>query len=206
MNVKKTFLTLSLLAAMGAQAQNLPAAPSTNGTSPAKKELVARIVRAQQGAIEGMARNIAERPAMEIMGGAMQVIAARVPRDKQEAVAKDVQAEAQKYADAVDPIAIKHAVDIAPATMGAVLENQFSEDELKTIASLLENPTVLKFQRLLPDMQQALGEKLVADTRPQIEPKVKALEDTVAKKLGIPAGGPAPTAPAPKAPAKKTAP
>jgi hypothetical protein len=50
-------------------------------------------------------------------------------------------------------------------------------------------------------MQQALGEKLVADTRPQIEPKVRALEDTVGKRLGLPAQGAAPAAPA--APAKK---
>ena len=207
MNVKKTLLALSLLASMAAQAQNapLPAAPSTNGTSPAKKELVARIIRSQQGAIEGMARSIVDRPALEIMNGAMQVIAARVPRDKQEAMARDVQAEAQKYADSVDPIAIKHALEIAPATSGAVLEEKFSEDELRQIAAALENPAVLKFQRVLPEMQQALGEKLVADTRAQIEPKVKSLEDTVAKKLGIPAAG---AAPAPqqgaKPPAKKT--
>ena len=205
MTVKKTLLPLSLHGAMAAHAQNaLPAAPSTNGTSPAKKELVARILRAQQGAIEGMARSIAERPALEIMNSAMQVIAARVPRDKQEATAKDVQSEAQKYADAVDPIAIRHANEIAPTTMGAVLEDKFTEDELKQIASLLENPTVLKFQRILPDMQQALGEKLVADTRPQIEPKGKALEDTVARKLGIPpAGAAAPAQHGAKPPAKK---
>ncbi|HUR90713.1 MAG TPA: hypothetical protein VMZ74_16630 [Ramlibacter sp.] len=203
--LKKTLLSLSLLVAIGAQAQNtLPAAPSTNGGG-SKKELVARIVRAQQGAIEGMARQITERPALEILNGAMQVIAARVPKDKQEAVAKDVQAEAQKYVDSAVPIVSKRAVEVAPAAMGGILEEKFSEEELRTIASLLENPTVLKFQRMLPDMQQALGEKLVADTRPQIEPKVQALDATVSKKLGLPPpGAAAPAAPSQgKAPARK---
>jgi hypothetical protein len=42
----------------------------------------------------------------------------------------------------------------------------------------------------------------VADTRPQIEPKVRALEDQIGKRLGLPAQGAAAPA-APAAPAKK---
>jgi len=204
--LKKTLLSLSLLAAMAAQAQNLPPAPSTTASSPAKKELVARILRSQQPAIEGMARQITERPALEIMGNAMQYIGARVPKDKQDAAARDVQAEARKYADAAVPIVAKHAVEIAPATIGALLEEKFSEDELRQIAATLENPAVLKYQRLQPEMQQALGERLVSDTRPQIEPRVNALEDAVTKKLGVPPQGAAPAAPqqGAKPPAKKT--
>jgi len=209
MNVKKTLLALSLFAAAAAAQAQLPpppstAAPAPQATSPAKKELIARILRAQQGAIEGMAQQLAERPAFEIMGSAMQVIGARVPKDKQEATARDVQAEAKKYADAATPLVTKHALEIAPSTMGAVLDQQFSEDELKQIAAVLENPTLVKFQRVLPDMQQAMGERLIADMRPQIEPRIKALEDTVAKKLGLPAGGAAPAQGGAKPPAKKT--
>jgi hypothetical protein len=56
-------------------------------------------------------------------------------------------------------------------------------------------------------MQRSLGEKLVAETRPLIEPKVQTLERSIARRLGIEApraSGPA-AAPAPKAsaPAKK---
>ena len=84
--LKKT-LTLSLLAlAFAAQAQ----------TSPAKKELVTRILKSQQSAVETIARSLVERPALEIMGGAKQQIQQRVPKDKQEAAARDLQAEAPK--------------------------------------------------------------------------------------------------------------
>ena len=205
--LKQTFLAIALAAALGAQAQNaqLPAAPSTNTpASASKKDLVARILRAQQGSIEGMAQQLAERPAIEIVGNAMQYIGARVPKDKQEAMAKQVQAEAQKYAAAAVPIVTRRAVELAPSTIGAMLEEKFSDDELAQIASLLENPVILKYQRMLPDMQQALGQKLIADTRPLVEPKVAALEETVAKQLGIPNNGSAPGAqPGAKAPAKK---
>jgi len=194
----KTFLTLSLLAAFAAQAQTTGAPAS----SPAKKELVARILKAQQPAIEALARGLVERPALEIMGSAAQALPARVAKDKQEQVAKDIQGDIQKYVDDAVPVVQKRAVALSPSTIGAVLEDKFSEDELKQIATSLENPALVKYQSTVPVMQQALGEKLVAETRPQIEPKVHALEDQVGKRLGITpqaAGGPAAPAPAGKA-------
>lgn len=191
--LKKSLITLSFLAvAAAAQAQ----------TSPAKKELVARILRAQQSSVEAMARVLVERPALEIMGGAMQIVQQRVAKDKQESVARDIQADAQKYASETVPYAQQRAIVLAPSSIGAVLEEKFTEDELRQIASALENPALTKFQNTLPEMQNALGEKLVADTRGTIEPKVKTLEDTVAKRLGIPPQGAAPAAAA-KPPAKK---
>ena len=98
----------------------------------------------------------------------------------------------------------QRAVALAPTTVGAILETNFSEDELRQIAAALENPALIKFQNALPEMQNALGEKLVADTRTQIEPKVRALDDAVSKRLGLPAQGAAPAAAGgAKPPAKK---
>src|SRR3569623_904841 len=112
--LRKTFLTLSLLAAFAAQAQT-PGAPAS---SPAKKELVARILMAQQTAIEALARGLVERPAVEIMGGAAQALPTRVAKDRQEQVAKDIQADIQKYLDEAVPPVQKRAVALAPSTIG----------------------------------------------------------------------------------------
>jgi hypothetical protein len=200
--LRKTLISLSLLAAFAAQAQTSAApAASAAPSSPAKKELVARILKVQQPAIEALARGLVERPALEIMNSAMQAIPSRIAKDKQESVARDIQSDAQKYVDETGPIVQRRAIAIAPATIGAVLEQQFSEDELKQIATMLENPALLKYQGAVPAMQQALGEKLVADTRPQVEPKVRALEEQVSKRLGL--GAQSGGAPAPAAPAKK---
>lgn len=189
--LKKSLITLSFLAAaVAAQAQ----------TSPAKKELVARILKSQQPSVEAMARALVERPALEIMGGAMQVVQQRIAKDKQEAVARDIQADAQKYALETVPFAQQRAIAIAPTSIGTVLEEKFTEDELRQIASALENPALIKFQNTLPEMQNVLSEKLVADTRGTIEPKVKSLEDSVTRRLGLPAEGAAKAA---KPPAKK---
>lgn len=187
--LKKTFIAISLLAAFAAQAQT---AASTS--SPAKKELIARILKTQQGSIESMGRILVERPALEIMNGAMQIVANRVPKDKQEQMARDIQGDAQKFVNDAGEIVVKRAVAVAPSTIGAVLDEKFTEDELKQLVAALENPALTKFTQTVPQMQQALGEKLVADVRPQVEPKVKALEETVAKRLGLPPQGAAPAA------------
>lgn len=181
--LKKTFVAALLGAALVAQAQ-APAAP-------AKKDLVARILRQQQSGIENIARSLVEQPAIELMGNAASVLPSRVAKDKQEAVAKEIQADIQKYLSEAVPLAQKSAVKIAPASIGALLEEKFSEDELKQLVAIVESPVYTRFQRMGDDMQKALADKLVAETRGTIEPKVRALEQSVAKRLGVPLNGPA---------------
>jgi hypothetical protein len=197
--LKKSILSVSLLLALaGAQAQT--PAPS----SPAKKELVARILKLQQPGIENMARSLVEQPAAELMGNAANVLPSRVPKDRQDAVAKDIQGDVQKYLDEAVPVVQSRATTLAPSTIGALLEERFSEDELKQIAGIIESPVYIKFQKMGDEMQQQLIAKLVSETRPTIEPKVRALEQTIAKRLGV--SGPAPSGnAAPRAPAKPAA-
>ena len=102
------------------------------------------------------------------------------------------------------PKDVARAARLAPSTIGTLLEERFSEDELKQIAGIIESPVYIKFQKMGDEMQQQLIAKLVSDTRPTIEPKVRALEQTIAKRLGV--AGPAPSGnAAPRAPAKPAA-
>lgn len=181
--LKKSLIALALVAAVTAQAQT-PAAPAA-AASPAKKELVGRILKFQQPAIEGVARNLVEQPAMELMQDVSRALPVRVAKDKQEQVAKDIQADVRKYLDDAVPMVQKRAVAIAPTTVGAVLEKEFSDEELRQLAAMLESPVYGKFQRVSEEMHKSLADKLVADTRGQIEPKVRALEETVGKRLGM---------------------
>ena len=195
---QKTLLILAIAAACtSVQAQS----------TPAKKELVARILKVQQPAIDNMARGLVQEPLAPLMESAEGALQQRVAPEKREAVAKAIQADARKYIDETVPIVRDRAVKLAPTTLGPVLEEKFTEDELKQIATMLESPAFAKFQQLGGDMQKVLAEKVVADTRPQVEPKVRALEDTMAKRLGVPTNGAAAGAsaakPAPQAPAKK---
>ena len=179
----------------------LASAQTPPASSPAKKELVAKLLKLQQPGIEAMARQLAEQPAAQLLGQAGAALPNRVAPDKQQAVAKEIQADAKKYADEAVPLVRASALKLAPSTVGAVLENEFTEDELKQIVALLESPAYIKYREMSDEMQKALLEKLIPDTKASIEPKVMALEKTIAKRLGITEAA-APAKPAAKPAAK----
>lgn len=183
-----------LLASTGAFAQASAPSPTTPSAtaapaaaaapaSPAKKELIGRVLKLQQSGIERLATAMTEEPAVVLGGQASEVIAARVPKERQEAVAKEIQVEVQKYLKDTVPQVRKSAQQLAPATIGPVLEAKLSEDELRQIVTLLESPAYAKYQQLTGEMQQALQAKLVADTRGTVEPRVQALEKAIGERL-----------------------
>lgn len=155
-------------------------------SSPAKQELIARILVAQQGAIEQTAQAIVERPAIQMQQQAGLALQARVAPEKREAVAKSIQADLKKYIDEVGPVVRTQAVKLAPTTVGALLDEKFTEDELKQLIAIIESPVNKKFAQMGGDFQKSLGEKLVAQTQASVGPKVKALEQSIAGHLGLP--------------------
>ncbi len=173
-------------------------------SSAAKKELVGKILQLQQPAIEGMARAMAEQPAAQVMQGAGNLLQTRIPPDKREAIAKDIQADLKKYVDEAVPLVRERALKLAPTTIGAVLEEKFSEEELRQLIAIIESPVNRKFLQLGGEMQKALSDKLVADSKPAIEPKIRAMQQSVSARLGLPpAAAPAAvSSSAPRAPAK----
>lgn len=156
-------------------------------SSPAKRELIARILVAQQGAIEQTAQAIVERPAMQMQQQAGLALQARVAPEKREAVAKSIQADLKKYIDDVGPAVRAQAVKLAPSTVGALLDEKFTEDELKQLVAIIESPVNKKFAQMGGEFQKSLGEKLVAQSQASVGPKVKALEQSIAGHLGLPA-------------------
>ena len=113
------------------------------------------------------------------MSGAANVLPTRVPKEKQDAVAKEIQADIQKYLDEAVPLVQTRAVRLAPTTIGTLLEEKFTEDELRQLLGWLESPVNKKYQQMAPELQDTLVKKLVADARPAIDTQLKALDDVV---------------------------
>lgn len=204
---KPMTLAAALALAVGgtglALAQNAATAPAAaSGSSAAKKELVAKVLKLQQPGIEGMARQLAEQPARQLLMQADRVLQT-IPAERRDALARDIEADARKYIDEATPIVRDKAVKLAPSTIGPILEERFTEDELKQIIAILESPVNRRFQMAGPDMQKAIGEKLVAESRGEVEAKLKAFDQSVAKRLGITAPAGAASGAKPAAPAKK---
>lgn len=197
---KKLWSALAVAAAAATLAAPGAAwAQAANG----KKELVTKLLSLQAPGVEQLATQIAQQPAIALMQQAGAVLQ-RVPQDKREALGKDIDADVRKYAEEAVPIVRSRATELAPLTVGALLEERFTEEELRQIIATLESPSWRKFQGAAGDMQRALVERLVADTKGQVDPKLQALQKSIGDRLraASPAPAAAPAAPA-KAPAKK---
>ncbi len=186
--IKALLLAATLAFAGAAQAQST--------VSPAKKELVAKVLHLQQAGIEALARTLVEQPAVQLLQQAGAALQQRVPADQREAIGREIQADARKYVEDVVPIARQQALKLAPLTIGVLLEERFTEDELRQLIAVLDSPVNRKYQAMGNEMQRALGERLVADIRPMIEPKARALDQSLARRLGL-VGGPTEGASAP---------
>lgn len=193
-----------LLGALALCACGLAQAQGT--ASPAKKELVQKLLALQQPGIEAAARGVVERPAAQMMQEAGRVLQTQFPADKREAIGKSIEADAKKYVEDTYPAVRERAVKLAPSTLGATLEEKFTEEELKQLVAWFESPVNKKFQQTSGEMQNNFMQKLLAEARPLVEPKLQALEQKMRSALGAPpAGGSADSAAAPKAAAKPPA-
>lgn len=194
--MRKTLLAAvvaALSAAVAAPAFAQAAAPAAN-----KKALIAKVLELQKPGIEGMARQLAEQPAAQLLqqaGAALQ----RIPADKRETLAKELEADARKYADETTPFVRERALKLAPEAIGTLLEEKMSEAELKQVIAMLESPAVKKYNGLMGDMQRVLVSKVVADTRATVDPKVRALEQSMSRRLSAATAPPSPPTSAPAA-------
>jgi len=182
-----------------AQVAAPPAAPAAApvASSPAKKELVKKVLQLQQAGIESIGVAMANQAAGQLLQIVTPAIT-RLPEDKRKGVATELQAEVRKFQGEVTPILRASAMKWAPSTLGTALEEKLTEDELKTLVAWLESPVSRKYYQLSGGAQQALTQKVVEETRPQVEPKLKALEQAMMARLK--AASAAPAAPASSAP------
>ena len=180
-----------------AQTAPVPAA----ATSPAKKELVQRILRVQQGDIDGFARSLVEQPAARMeQEAALAMQQMQFSQDRFQSTGKQIDAEVRKYVDEALPIVRERATRLASTTLGPALEAKLTEDDLKQLLAWLESPVKAKFEQVSRDfVQQAARE-----ASPLVQPKIVALNGRIRTLLGVPPAGGAPApAPQPPRPASK---
>ena len=164
--IKLALLTAALATSSFAMAQD-------------KSALVKQFIDLQRPGIEALARGLVEQSSAPIAQAGSQYLQTQVPADKREAAAKAADAELKKYFDETYPVVRDRAVQLAPTSIGPLMEQTFSEEELRQLLAWISSPLSKKYQDLNPKMQTALTEKLVADTRASIEPKMKALDENV---------------------------
>ena len=119
---------------------------------------------------------------------------------------KQVEGEVKKYVDESVPLVRERALKLAPLVFGPMLEEKFTEDELKQLIAWFESPINKKFQQLGPEMQNAFVQKLLVEARPVVDPKLQALDARLRVIFGSPPAAPTSGAPAGPRPAAASAP
>lgn len=179
----------------------LAAGTASADPSPAKKALIDRIVvLQQQGLAEGLATNIIQGPLAQLTQagrGALQ----QLPAEKREATAKAMDADLKKFLDENVPYLKDKISKAVPSTASALLDERFNEDELKQILAWAESPVSQKFGLASVELQKAVAQKVMTEAGPTLDGRLKNLQASMAKQLGLqapPAAAPKPAASAPK--------
>ncbi|HMS06001.1 MAG TPA: hypothetical protein PKD73_09440 [Burkholderiaceae bacterium] len=152
-----------------------------------KRELAVKLVTLQQADYESLGREIAANTAQRLLQAVLPAVDG-LPADKREAAARDVQAEIKKFFDGVEPMLKTAAAKSSQAVVPPLLEEKFSEDELKQIIAWVDSPLSRKYRQFTVELPDKVMEKTVADTKAQMDPKFKALDQTLMKRLGITPG------------------
>ena len=154
-----------------------------------KREQILRLPIAQKQALDGLASDITQAPARQLMGQFVQPAIGLVPPEKREAAGQQIDAELQKYQDSATPMVKASANKVGPAAVASVLEDKFTEEELKQLGAMLDSPVLKKYQGIIPELQKTLIEKVSNDARPQVDPKLQALQDNIRKIIDSASGG-----------------
>lgn len=176
-----SLLTLRSVAA--AVAFTLVGAAQAQAPAPAKTkaELVTRVLQLWHA--DDIAVGMVQQPAIDAVQQARVALHNRVSNEKRDAAMKDIALEAKKFVDDVTPTVRSAAAKIAPDTAGKLLAERFTEDELRQLIVLMESPVRKKFDEVNPEMRRALGEKVAAETRPTVDPKIGQMSQAIGERL-----------------------
>lgn len=194
LHAMNTFLrpltTLAVAAALAApfavRAQAAAPAAAAPAPLPApdaeKQKIIDRILlvfHPENGVLQAVQRQAIE--AMQQSNAALQT--AHVAQDKKEKTLKDIGTDVQKYIDTSMPVALASAKKNTNPAVGPILAQNFTVEELRQIEAMLESPLKQKFEKLVPQMEQAVGQKVQVEIAPQINQNVKTMTEAVGTKL-----------------------
>ena len=98
---------------------------------------------------------------------------------------KDIGTDVQKYIDTTMPVAIASAKKITGPSVAPILAQNFTTDELRQLIALLEAPIKVKFEKLVPQMENAVGQKVTAEIAPQVNKNIQVMTEAVGTKLRV---------------------
>ena len=171
----KSLVGIAALVSAGACAAQ--AAP----VSAEKQALVQRVLARMP--MENVALGMLQAPVAESLRQARSMLAGRAAQDKQDAAMKEIGADAGKFLEEAAPLVRASARAVVQSTIAPLLAERFSEDELKQLAAILESPVKSKFEALVPEIQNTLGEQVSRANQATINPKLAELQQKIGLRM-----------------------
>ena len=169
-------------------------AMSTALSSPdAKLALASRVVALQQGPeMDRLLSQLARSAAAPLVAPLEQKVNA-LPQAKQEAAAKTIDEELQKFGEAAISALRGHLDTVSNTSLVPAYMERFSEEELRALVAMLDAPVFKKYQTASPELGNILVRGLVDASRTEVQALAKDFEAVAIKAVG-------PTAPTSAAP------
>jgi hypothetical protein len=104
-------------------------------------------------------------------------------KEKHDQAMKDIGTDVQKYVDTATPLVQKSADKLVGPSVGPILAQNFSTAELRQLAAQFESPVNARFEKLVPEMERAVGEKVSADVGPELNKDIGTLKQAVGTKM-----------------------
>jgi hypothetical protein len=166
-------LAVALLAASAAHAQG--------ATDPAKQKLIDELLAEVHPEVAVIAT--AQMPATRFLEQSRIALQSNhVPKDKSDKTMAEIGADVQKYVDTVTPLATASAKKNVGAASGLIAQS-FSNDELKELIAIYKSSAKARFEKLAPQIESAIGQKVEADVGPAINKNIKTLTESAGLKL-----------------------
>lgn len=179
----RTLSRLAALATLGA-ASLAHAQAATPAIDAEKQKLIDQVLTVWHP--ENTMVMMVQRPAAEAMEKSRIALQqARLPADKIDKTMKDIQVDVQKYVDTASPLAGNAAKKSLPTTVAPLLAQNFSVDELRQLVAMLQSPVKAKFEKLIPQVDQAVGKKVQDEVGAEVNKNIQALTESVGTKLRI---------------------
>lgn len=151
------------------------------GVPPEKQAVVKRVL--DKMGMDAVGLQMLQAPVAEMLRQSRVVVTSRVPADKQEAVLKEIAADASKFMADEQPVLARSTHAIVEKDVAPLLAKRFTVDELKQLAVVLESPVLAKFETIVPEMKRTVGENLAKANAGEIQPKMTALQDKVGQRM-----------------------
>ncbi len=179
-SMQALLVAAGLSVAGSAFAQATPAVPAD------KQALVNRVLAKM--ALDTVGLQMLQAPVAEMVRQSRVVVTSRIPADKQDAVMKDITADATRFLEQEAPPLRASTQAAVKTSVAPLLAQKFSTEELKQLAEVLESPVLAKFETLVPEMKKTVGDNVAKANAAQMQPKMTELQNRIGMRLRAASG------------------